>query len=309
MRIIRTEISLLHNSRLTVIEKDDDSFNPAFHFHPELELVLIKEGFGRRIIGNRIDPFEKGDMVFIGSNLPHIWLNDDTRGGHRARSVVIHFRKEIFGEEFYELKESRELARFLNLASKGIKVTGATRDKVSRKLDILVTLRGFRRILLLLEILHILASSPDTHCITGEVYNPDNKGESADRLSEVYKYVQNNFHKDISLGDIAGIAGLTPQSFCRFFKKRVSKHFFEYLNEVRISKACEMLIGSAAAVSEIAYYCGYNTISNFNKLFKESTGLTPGQFRKRSSDSTGADLQVRPSAGKPTLTKYRHDFS
>lgn len=281
MRIIRTEISFLHNSSLSVIDRDEDSFNPAFHFHPELELVLIKEGYGRRIIGNRVAPFEKGDLVFIGPNLPHIWLNDDTGGDRRARSIAVHFRKEVFGQEFYELKETRELARFFDLASRGIQVTGATRDKVSRKLDILVTLRGFRRILLLLEILHILSTSSDTHCITGDTYNPDIKEETADRLSEIYKYVQNNFHKDISLGDIAGITGLTPQSFCRFFKKRVNKHFFEYLNEVRISKACEMLIGSGAPVSEIAYDCGYNTISNFNKIFKESTGLTPGQFRDR----------------------------
>ncbi|MDO6430264.1 AraC family transcriptional regulator [Flavitalea sp. BT771] len=282
MKIIRTEISFLHNSRLSVLDRDEDTFNPAFHFHPELELVLIKQGYGRRIIGNRIDPFEKGDMVFVGSNLPHIWLNDDTSGDHRARSVVVHFRKEIFGQEFYELKESREVAHFFDLASRGIQVTGATRDKVSRKLDILVTLRGFRRVLLLLEILHILSTSSDVLCILGDTFNPENMEETVDRLSEVYKYVQNNFHKDISLRDIAGIAGLTPQSFCRFFKKKTSKHFFDYLNEVRIFRACEMLIESEAPVSEVAYYCGYNTISNFNKLFKESTGLTPGQFRIRS---------------------------
>jgi len=281
MRVIRTEITLLHNSRLSIIDRNEDAFNPAFHFHPELELVLIKEGHGRRIIGNRIDPFEKGDMVFIGSNLPHIWLNDDTASGHRARSVVVHFRKEIFSDEFYELKESRDLARFFDLAARGIQVTGATRDKVGRKLDILVTQRGFRRILLLLEILHILSTSSDCRYITDDVYNPDSKEEAPDRLSEIYRYVQNNFHKDISLKDIAGVAGLTPQSFCRWFKKSTGKHFFDYLNEVRIFNACEMLIGSATSVAGVAYHCGYNTISNFNKLFKDATGLTPGQFRKR----------------------------
>jgi len=281
MRVIRTEITLLHNTRLSIIDRNDDAFNPAFHFHPELELVLIKEGHGRRIIGNRIDPFEKGDMVFIGSNLPHIWLNDDTTNGHRARSVVVHFRKEIFSDEFYDLKESRELARFFELAARGIQVSGATRDKVSRKLDILVTQRGFRRILLLLEILHILSTSPDCRCITEDVYNPEKIEEATDRLSEIYRYVQRNFSKDISLKDISIVAGLTPQSFCRWFKKSTSKHFFDYLNEVRIFNACEMLIGSDTPVAGIAYHCGYNTISNFNKLFKEATGLTPGQFRKR----------------------------
>lgn len=280
MKVTRTEIAILHNTRLSVIDRDEAAFNPAFHFHPELELVLIKEGHGRRIIGNRIDPFEKGDMVFIGSNLPHIWLNDDTSGDHRARSTTVHFRKEIFSEEFYDMKESRELARFFGLAARGIQVTGATRDKVSRKLDMLVTQRGFRRILLLLEILHILSSSPDCRCITEEVYSPASK---TDRLSEVYRYVQDHFHKDIALKDVATIAGLTPQSFCRWFKKNTSKHFFDYLNEVRIFNACEMLISSDAPIAEIAYNCGYNTVSNFNKLFKEATGLPPGQFRKNSS--------------------------
>mgnify|MGYP001032837221 CR=1 FL=1 len=286
MRVIKTEITLLHNSRLSIIDRNEDAFNPAFHFHPELELVLIKEGHGRRIIGNRIDPFEKGDMVFIGSNLPHIWLNDDTSNGHRARSVVVHFRKEIFSDEFYDLKESRELARFFELATRGIQVTGSTRDKISRKLDILVRQRGFRRIMLLLEILHILSTSADCRCITDDIYTPnnkENKEETTDRLSEIYKYVQHNFHKDISLKDISGVAGLTPQSFCRWFKKCTNKNFFDSLNEVRIFTACEMLIGSTASVAGIAYHCGYNTISNFNKLFKEFTGLTPGEFRKKST--------------------------
>jgi len=286
MRVIRTEITLLHNSRLSIIDRNEDAFNPAFHFHPELELVLIKEGHGRRIIGNRIDPFEKGDMVFIGSNLPHIWLNDDISGGHRARSVVVHFRKEIFSDEFYDLKESRELARFFDLATRGIQITGPTRDKVGRKLDILVGQRGFRRILLLLEILHILSTSPDCRCITDDVYSAaDNKEDATDRLSEIYRYVQSNSHKDISLKDIAIIAGLTPQSFCRWFKKSTNKHFFDYLNEIRIFNACEMLIGSTTPVAGIAYHCGYNTISNFNKLFKDATGLTPGEFRKKSLTS------------------------
>jgi AraC-like DNA-binding protein len=283
MRVIKTEISLLQDNRLSINDRDEDRFNPAFHLHPELELVLIKEGYGRRIIGNRIDPFEKGDLVFIGSNLPHIWLNDDTARGHRARSVVVHFRKEIFSDEFYKLKESRELARFFELGGRGIQVKGPTRDKVSRKLDILVTQRGFRRILLLLEILHLLATSSDCHCITDEVYAPETKTDLSDRLSDIHKYVQLNFHKDITLKDISGVAGLTPQSFCRWFKKRTGRHFFDHLNEVRILNAREMLIGSANPVADIAYYCGYNTISNFNKLFKEATGLTPGEFRKKSS--------------------------
>jgi len=283
MRVTRTEIALLHNSRLSVIDRDEEAFNPAFHFHPELELVLIKEGHGRRIIGNRIDPFEKGDMVFIGANLPHIWLNDDTSGGHRARSITVHFRKEIFSDEFYDMKESKDLARFFELAARGIQVTGATRDKVSRKLGMLVTQRGFGRLLLLLEILHILSTSPDCRCITDEVYNPRTNEQTVDRLSQVYRYTQNNFHKEIALKDVALIAGLTPQSFCRWFKKSTNKQFFDYLNELRIFNACEMLISSGAAVAEIAYSCGYNTVSNFNKLFKEATGLTPGQFRKNSS--------------------------
>jgi AraC-like DNA-binding protein len=195
---------------------------------------------------------------------------------------VVHFHKEIFGPGFYELKDCRELADFFALAARGIQVTGATRDKISRMLDLLVRRRGFKRILLLLEILDTLATSPDCRCITDAVYHPDNKDEAADRLKEVYGYVRDNFHTDISLAIISGIAGLTPQSFCRWFKKSVGKHFFEYLNDIRISKACELLIDSSAPVGEIAYFCGYNTVSNFNKLFKQSVGLTPGQFREQS---------------------------
>ena len=135
----------------------------------------------------------------------------------------------------------------------------------------------------LFEILHILSESTEIDFITSDGYNAQLEHSQTDRLSEVYKYVQKNYKENISLPTIANISNLTPQSFCRLFKKRTGKSFVEYLNEVRISAACRYLLDTDWTVSEIAYNCGYKTVSNFNKLFKSISGSSPKAYRESAS--------------------------
>ena len=286
MKILQTEISPGINSYLSLIERDDAFFKAPFHFHPELELVYITESYGKRIIGDCIEPFATGDMVFIGSNLPHVWLNDEIFYKDfphlKAKAIVLYFNKNIFSKEFYEMKEVLKINEFFQNAEKGIRITGETKDFVEQKLKKLLQKKDFEKIIGLLEILDILSHSKDTSYIASDGYNPKLKHSETDRLSEVYKYVQSHFMDNISLAMIAGIANLTEQSFCRLFKKRTGKHFVEYLNEVRISSACKYLLDTDWSVSEIAYNCGYKTVSNFNKLFKNITGSSPKIYRAKS---------------------------
>jgi YesN/AraC family two-component response regulator len=285
MKALQTEISNLLHSYIAVVERNEPYFKSPFHYHPELELVYVKESHGKRIIGDKLDTFTDGDMVFMGSNLPHIWLNDEIyyKGFTylHAQSIVVYFNKEVFSKNFYELKESSKINDLFNRASRGIRILGETQKKIAIKMEKLVKKKDFDRIICLMELLNILATSKDIEYITNEGYTGTTLQTKTDRLSEVYKYITTNYFNDISLDEISKIANLSPTAFCRLFKQRTNRHFVEYLNEVRISNACKFLLETNLNVSEIAFQCGYKTLSNFNKIFKKTTALSPKEYRQK----------------------------
>ncbi|HUZ60048.1 MAG TPA: AraC family transcriptional regulator [Hanamia sp.] len=290
MKLFQTEISPGINSYLSLIERDDAFFKAPYHFHPEMELVYVIESFGKRIIGDAIESFAEGDMVFIGSNLPHIWMNDEIfykeNSRMKAKAIVLYFNKNIFSQGFYNMKETLTLNSFFQNAEKGILITGKTKEVVAQKLKNLFQKKDFERIIGFFEIMDILSQSNDISFITSDGYNAQLNHSETDRLWEVYNHIQQNFKENISLSTIANISNLTPQSFCRMFKKRTGKSFVEYLNEARISAACKYLLDTDWSISEIAYNCGYKTVSNFNKLFKSITGSSPKVYR--------AQIKTRP---------------
>ncbi|WP_077370986.1 AraC family transcriptional regulator, partial [Flavobacterium sp. A45] len=288
MKIEKTKISSYLNSYISVISREESFFQSPFHSHPELELVYIKESYGKRIVGNSVEQFVSGDMVFLGSDIPHVWLNDEIyyKGINtlKAEAIVVYFNKDIFGPIFYELKETQKINNLFNRAGRGLSITGKTNELIAKKLEKLVHKKNFEIIIGLFEILSMLSESSDISFVNNEAYTPVNDSAKNDRLSDVFEYVKNNFKQDISLDEIAKIANLTPTSFCRMFKSKTQKHFVEYLNEIRVSNACKFLIESDMGMSEIAYECGYKTVSNFNKLFKKLTETTPKEYRKNAEN-------------------------
>lgn len=288
MKIEKTKITPYLNSSISVISREDSFFQSPFHSHPELELVYIKESHGKRIIGNSVAQFVSGDMVFLGADIPHVWLNDEIYYQNintlKAKAIVVYFNKDIFGSTFYELKETQKINTLFNQAIRGLSIGGKTNELVAKKLEKLVHKKDFEIILGLFEILSVLSQSTDIAFINNEAYTAANDQTKNDRLSSIFEYVKNNYNQDISLNEIAKIANLTPTSFCRMFKLKTKKNFVEYLNEIRVSNACKYLIETDMNMSEIAYKCGYKTASNFNMLFKKLTGTTPKEYRKNAAD-------------------------
>ena len=284
MKLEQTKITSYTNSTVSVLNREESFFQSPFHSHPELELVYVKESFGKRIIGNSVMPFEPGDMVFLGSDLPHVWLNDEMYyqgiSTLKANAIVVYFSKDIFGPAFYELKETQKINELFFQAGKGISIIGKTNKQIAKKLEKLILKKDFEVIIGLFEILSMLSESQDRVYINNEAYSTAHKDSKKDRLSEVFQYVNENYKKDIVLIEIAAIANMTPTSFCRMFKLKTKKSFVEYLNEIRVSKACKFLLETDLSMSEIAYECGYKTASNFNKLFKKFMGMTPSEFKK-----------------------------
>ncbi|MBD0725987.1 hypothetical protein B6A10_12420 [Flavobacterium sp. L1I52] len=285
MKLEKTKISPYLNSPISVLFREEPFFQAPFHSHPELELVYVKESFGKRIIGNSVTNFESGDMVFLGSDIPHVWLNDEIYYQNinklKAKAIVVYFNKDIFGTAFYELKEAKKINSLFENAKKGLAITGKTNKLIAKKLEQLVEKQNFEVILGLFEILSILSETSDVNFINTESYTTSLDSYKKDRLTDVYQYIKENYKKEISLDEVAQIANLTPTSFCRMFKSKTKKNFIEYLNEIRISNACKQLIETDMSISEIAYNCGYKTVSNFNKLFKKNTGNTPKEYKNK----------------------------
>lgn len=284
MKPILSKINSSSETLMSVVERCEPYFTNVFHFHEECELVYVTEGQGKRIIGNNIEQFRKGDIVFVGANLPHVWYNDkeyfSPDSTLEARSIVVYFSRNIFGNKFFTMEETRKLDDFFNRAQRGIRLYGATQKQVARDMKLLLKKQGLDKIIGLLRILQIFSETGEYHYLADAGYSHDFNPRDNHKIDQVFRFILNNYQRNISLDEIAAITRLTPQSFCRFFKNRTGKSFIRFVNEIRIGQACKRLTEEEWTVSEVAYSCGFSNLSNFNRFFKEFTDKTPRNYRK-----------------------------
>lgn len=281
MKPVYTSISSLLRSSITVVERDESYFASGFHAHPEFELVYIQEGFGKRIIGNKIDKFEEGELVLIGPNVPHIWMSDESfkeDSTKRSKAIVVYFNPKIFSDLFYEMEETRQLKALFEQAEYGIEIGDDTKWEIVSKLKKMVTAKGLHKIVLLLDVLNQISVSPGLECINKQIVMKE--PHHTDRLAHVFNYINSNFKKSIALKDVAKIISLTPESFCRFFRQKTGKKFIDYLNETRVFYATRALLNTDLTIAEIAYNTGFKTTSHFNKLFKKINSCSPTAYRQ-----------------------------
>lgn len=285
MKPLFTHIGKTPRESLIVVRREVPYFDTPFHFHPECELVYVVNGTGKRIIGDKIEVFGPGDMVFLGPNIPHVWYSDSSFYQNDSTlhsiAIVLYFSKDIFGEKFYQLEESQLLKEFFNKAERGLKISGTTHTRVASLLTKMNESSGLQRIVYLTQVLECLTASKDTEALASITYKNSYDTKDNHKIDEVFLYLNNNFMRDISMPEVAKLCHMTPQSFCRFFKTRTKSTFIDFLNDIRISHARKLLIESDdQTIAEIAYLCGYKNLSNFNKLFKIKTRLTPKEYKK-----------------------------
>jgi AraC-like DNA-binding protein len=260
-------------------------FPNPLQFHPEIELLYIVNGSGTRFVGDSVTRFDSGDLVMIGPNVPHLWYSDERfrEGNSNLITEVIYilFKTDIFGEQFWNLPESKSIFKLIQLSQRGIRVTGKARNEVALLMKTICSSTGFRRITLLLAILEIIVSQKEYQVLASPIVQNSINESDSERLNKVYKYIINNSQQPITLEDVASIASLSASSFCRYFKKRTNKTFIQLLNEIRISHACRLLIEEDFPVTRICFNCGYENVSYFIKQFKGITGLTPLSYKKK----------------------------
>ncbi|TAH09005.1 MAG: AraC family transcriptional regulator [Sphingobacteriia bacterium] len=259
-------------------------FFNKWHYHSEIEILYIVQGQGTQFIGDHISRFSDGDILLIGSNLPHYWRCDDNYFQDNpdliAEGKVVHFIKDFWGENFLLLPENIGLNEIFKKAERGISINGNTREQIKPILDEMLNSVGSMRIILLLKMLYIIASSTELTLLSSASFqNTYNKAET-ERLNDIYKYTMSNFKQKISLEEIASISCLSVNSFCRYFKSQTKKTYSQFLMEIRIGHSCKLLIENRLSVSAICLESGFNNFSNFNRYFKLITRLSPLEYKK-----------------------------
>jgi AraC-like DNA-binding protein len=255
-----------------------------WHFHPEIELTYIRKSTGLRLVGDSMAPFEDGDLVLLGSNLPHMWRSDSIYFQNipalTIEAIAIHFREDFWGNSFMQLPELRQIKEMLDIAKRGLKILGETREKVIAAMEQNLHATGSTRIEFLLGILDTISRSGDYTLLSSPGFNKTYDLTTTDKINIIYTYTFNNFKKNISIKDAAEAANLSPNSFCRYFKTRTLKTYWQFLLEIRIGYACKLLIENKESISQICYECGFNNLSNFNRQFKALLKITPLQYAK-----------------------------
>ncbi|WP_420321983.1 AraC family transcriptional regulator [Flagellimonas sp.] len=276
-----------NNSSFMVSHNLYPHFLKIWHYHPELELILVEKSSGTQFIGDSIEKFDEGEVILIGKNLPHMLLNDDIyfdpSSKRMAESVVVHFKREFLGMGFLAVAETKPITDLLERANRGIKFTEVD-ENMLEDIRSLLNMEPFERLLKFIEILNKLAKRKPYRLLSSMGYiNSFLKTENK-RLHKIYEYVFKNFKNSIGASDVAAVIGMNSSAFSRFFKQVHRKTFTRYLNEIRIGYACKLLLEDKLNITAIAYESGFNNISNFNRQFKMIIGKSPSAYIQYHTD-------------------------
>lgn len=275
-RVIPSEKSsfcMLHNN------SPISEFKWEYHYHPEIELVCVLSGSGTRHVGYHKSNYSNGDLVLIGSNIPHSGFGLNSIDPHEE--IVLQFREEILQFPEQEI-EARSIKNLLELSKYGILFSAATKKTLLPKLKKMLESEGYKRYLLLLDILFDLSTSKDYDLLNKEIMPYTIISKNKTRLENIFTYVEHHYDKDISIDEVAKLANLTLPAFCNFFKKATQITFTEFVNRYRINKACLLMVQDKS-ISECCYSCGFNNVTYFNRMFKKYTEKTPSEFISNSS--------------------------
>lgn len=251
-----------------------DVFLWNYHYHPEFELVFVFDGIGRRHVGNHVSYYENGDMVLIGSNLPHSGFGYGALGKHEE--LVIQFKRELV----QEIAEFEMVTQLLKNAQFGVSFPKSVKKRFEGDFRKIKALEPFERYICLLTILKKLAMETDYQILNSTHYQTSDFAKDQNRVLKIFQYVEKNYANDINTQQVADLSNLTLPAFCNYFKKNLGVSFTDFLNEYRINQACIQLT-KGQSVSNVAFLCGFNSLSYFSRTFKYFKNISPSQFQSK----------------------------
>lgn len=284
MSALFEKIVLKEDATISIGVFQDNLSKSTWHYHDNYEISFITEGTGKRIVADSIEEFQPGDLVFIGRNLPHVWMVDVeqfTTNQRKLEMVYLQFPREVINSEMLKLPEFRNISNALSLSERGIKVTGETLNEVSEIMLQLPYLGSFERFLQFLKLIDIIGRSENIVQLASKEFVNKQFSYKNKRIAAIHEYLMRNYQKNIDLVQIASLVNMAEGSVCRFFKMQVGMTIFEYLNQIKIEFACKLLMNKNMSVMDVAFDSGFNNLSHFNKQFKKNTGLTPLEYKQR----------------------------
>lgn len=281
--IMHEKLNLSTGSPVKIKWCDYDHFKYPFHYHAEYEIVYIVESSGKRIAGNNIEPFTNGDLALYGSFVPHMYRSDaDYHANNpdlRVKAITLQFSKDFFKTAIECYPEFHKIKTLLEKASYGITFNHPSNDIIRERIHNALQLKNLDLLLECIQILSLMSNAKEKKILNDKGPKKDTYSHYEDpRMTKVLSIINREFAQPISLPDIASMAGMNKTAFCRFFKSKTSKTFTQYINELRINYACELLLAGKLSIGQVCYETGFNNISNFNRQFKDITNYTPTSY-------------------------------
>jgi AraC-like DNA-binding protein len=284
--IIREITPLTQNDCFTIFSRVKNEFSFPLHYHEELELNLIMNAKGaRRIVGDHIDTIDELELVLVGPNVYHGWFTHQCTS-EEIREVTIQWHKDLFDDKLLRRNQLSFIRNMMERSQKGILFSRETAQALAPRIRSLDQKHGFDSVLELLSILHDLSISRNLRTLSDASFSNEHFTYNSRRIEKAFEYMNNNYDRGITLGEVAKLVSMTEVSFSRFIKKRTGNTFIDSLNEIRLGHASRMLIDTTHSIAEISYNCGFNNISNFNRIFKKKKACTPKEFRESFNSGT-----------------------
>ena len=277
MKVYPFKIPKPGNNALIYQEDIEFVFYDKLHQHDEIQISFIEKGNGTLLVGDRISSYTKNDIIIIGSNLPHAFKSEPS-SINKSKMLSLFFTETSFGNSFFELDEFSEIKQFFSKSLQGLLIHN-NKEGITKCFKKLKKATKLERFIVLLDILNLI-SRAKSEPISNFAYNKSYSDLEGKKMRDVFEYTIENYHTSIYLKDIANVANMTKNAFCKYFKRRTNKTYISFLTELRIENACKLIHSNEEiSISEIAYKVGFNNMSNFNRKFKEIKKITPLKYR------------------------------
>ena len=286
----------LPEQSIIFMDEEKPHFTVPWHFHPEIEILLVVKSSGTSYIGDNISRFTDGEVCIIGENIPHWWKSDNSyfenkiTGGVKA--LVIQFSKEIFNSNFINLPEMSAIKELLENSQRGIRFSGKSQEIIGNQVIKTFRNSGIQRITELVLLLDIMANAKEYHYLSSVGYSKTILTFDFYRFNKIHEYIIRNFTKTISLEEISSKVNMGETAFCRYFKKHTGKTFSVFLNEFRIGHACKLMMEDKVTISRACFESGFNNLSHFNDQFKRIMKLTPTEYISAYKSGTEKNLTM-----------------
>ena len=274
--------------------KEDESFSigvfqdnlekSTWHYHNNYEISFITEGSGKRIVADSMEEFQPGDLVFIGGNIPHVWIAEKEQGVISERTlemVFLQFSTNLLIPQMLALPEFKNVKKAIELADRGIQIVGQTLNEVSAIMLQLPYLDGFERMNQFLRMMDLIGRSASNISLASEEYMRKRFTTGNKRIGLLHDYLMHHYREEINLEKLASLVNMAEGSLCRFFKMNVGSSIMEYLNKIKVEFACKLLMNPDIGIFDVCLDSGFNNLSHFNKQFRKHMGVTPSEYRKR----------------------------